>query len=214
MRALLSIIAGMLVADAVKAGIVSLTSGAASQLSTWTNVVVAFAGTCFVTRVVVDNLLYYTESDIRTQRPLYGRRVLLISFDLMSYAACYAIVARMTLSGDAKLLTTGAIRWMVTYATFVELSHAIWCAIALFGMKNDNEFDRKSRNEWLKDWLIVSSASFAAGTILTWMAWTHLRPGFAPVTCWLAISTFVIGMASTGAYLFIMRRHYMRQRTT
>lgn len=214
MRALLSIIAGLLVADAVKACVVALTAGAASTPEPWINVALALAGTLFVARVVTDNLLYYAAPDVKTKEQHYVRRVLLILLDLMSYAVCYAIVARITIASGANVLTTGAVRWMVIYATLVEILHATWCLIARYGLPNEDLEDARTRNEWLEDWFRISGASAVAGTVLSIFAWRRFHPGFEASPRWLAITALLVSLASVGAYLWAMQKHYGRLRAT
>jgi hypothetical protein len=213
MRALLSIIAGLLVADAVKACVVSLTSGAASTETTWANAGVALAGTMFVTRVVTDNLLYYAEPDIRTKDNYYRTRVFLILLDLMSYAACYAIVARITIPSGATVLATGAVRWIVIYATVVELLHAAWAFIARCRLPNADIKDQLTRDEWLSDWLRISATSAVVGIVLSLAAWWVFYPGFEPISPGLAVISLLVGIFSSGWYLVAMQKHYSRMRS-
>jgi hypothetical protein len=214
MRALLSIIAGLLVAEAVKACVFSLTAGSASALVTRINLGVALAGTLFVTRVVIDNLLYYAEPDVKTKESHYAIRVLLILLDLMSYAACYAIVARITVANVGTALNTGAIRWIVIYATAVEILHAIWCLIARYCLPNEDANDADSRNEWLDDWFRTSGFSAIVGIILSALACCSFYPGFEPVPPYLALTALIISIVSVVAYLRAMQKHYSRLRPT
>lgn len=142
------------------------------------------------------------------------RRVLLILLDIASFAACYAIVARITLSGDARALTTAAIRWSITYATLVEFLRAVWCFIALNCLRIESASDRQTREPWLRSWFCVNTVSFVIGTALSVAAWLTLRPGTTPVPVCLAWSTVIISLASFVAYLAVMRAHYIRRRAT
>jgi hypothetical protein len=212
MRALLGIIAGLLVAEAVKACVLAVTAGAASEPTTWLNAAVALAGTLFITRVVVDNFLYYADPDILTGFDDYPTRVTLIVLDLISYAACYAIVARITISADTLVLTTAAVRWSVTYATVVELSHAVWCSIALRCLHIEHATDRETRQPWLRVWLLTSAVSFAIGLGLSLAAWYAFWPGRDVLPAWLALSALVVSLFSVATYLCVMRKQYLRRR--
>jgi len=211
MRALLSIIAGLLVADAVKACVSALTSDGPKSTMLM-NAAVAVAGTIFVTRVAADNFLYYADPDVVTGFDDYLVRVSLILLDLISYASCYAIVARISVSEKTPILTSAAVRWTITYATAVELFHAIWCLIALCLLHLKTATDRPVREPWLRSWLLVSGVSCAIGLVLTIWAWVALRPGSEPVSPCVAVGTLVVSMTSAVAYLGIMRRHYIRHR--
>jgi hypothetical protein len=212
MRALLGIIAGLLVAEAVKACVLAATVGAASDPRTWANAALAVAGTIFVTRVVIDNFLYYADPDVLTGLDDYPTRVTLIVLDLISYAACYAIVARITISPDVPVLTTAAVRWSVTYATAVELSHAAWCLIALRCLHMEHATDRETRQPWLRAWLLISGVSSAIGLGLSLAAWCAFWPGRDVLSVWLSLAALVMSLLSAVAYLCVMRKQYLRRR--
>jgi len=209
MRALLGIIAGLLVADALRYT-VSFVTASPRDPQTWANFLVALGATIFVTRVVADNILYYGDADIDTIYGDYWTRVLLILLDLASYSFCYAIVARFT---AVQYISRGAVRWMITYATAVEVLHSVWCAVALFCLHIKHAADKETREPWLRKWLKVSALWSGVGIVLTGFAWwCHAQLGAEPTSLLLGGVFFAVSAFAAYTYLRAMKNDYERRR--
>ena len=59
MRALVAIIAGLIVGDLLKATVATIVTGASTPSEAWANALIFLAATVFVLRVLMDNVLYY-----------------------------------------------------------------------------------------------------------------------------------------------------------
>jgi len=209
MRALLGIIAGLLVADALR-NTVSFVMANPRVPQTWANFLVALAAMIFVTRVVIDNVLYYSDVDIDTIYSDYWTRVLLILLDLASYSFCYAIVARFTFSTPSNI-SRGAARWMLWYATAVEILHFFWCLIAVTCLHIKQAVDKETRRPWLRKWLALSAtwSVFGLGASI----WGYSLPnGSEPVTLAFGYTFFIVSAVAAFSYVAFMKNDYERHR--
>jgi len=204
MRLLLGIIAGLIVTDLVKAavGTVELTSPLASFRSD--DFALAAAALVFVTRVLIDNSLYYARPDAKTRTSVYVVRLFLIICDLISYSLCYFIVVHTERLSSAPDYNN-RLRAIAHAAVIIEGLHFIWCVTALAGLEiSQGSDDYKSRRSWLKKWAWLSGSFAALGAIPLLLA--YCRVWLTPD--WLAFIV-LFSMASTLAYVCFMKTEYL-----
>ncbi len=207
MRAMLAIIAGLIVGTLLQGTVTNLAAGAKSRADAWANALVFLAATVFVFRVLIDKILYYNDADVVTGGDAYPMRVLLIVLDLLSYGFCNGIVTRLT-SGEASVVPHDDLRWAMGLFVGVETLHFFWCFIALAAVKDEPEDD--PRKALLRTWRSLS------GTwALLWLAAAALLFGAvggdrkANVDLVTAIVLFVLSLASAVHYLRRLKNHYM-----
>jgi hypothetical protein len=212
MRLLFGIIAGLIVTDLLKSCVQTIPSEPTPRAFGELKFLVSTAALFFVTRVLVDNGLYYYRPDTRTLKPVYLSRMFLLLCDLASYALCYYIVVlveRVTgaPSGDARE-TPPALPHLraIGYATIgIETLHFVWCCFALLRVRSPKASpDYEPRTSWLKRWALVSGASAAAGIAL--LIWGTL--GAWQEEGWVAFIV-LFALASVITYVLVMRPEYL-----
>ena len=154
MRALLGIIAGLLVAEMLQHLVAKVRSG------TLGDTLLALAATLFLFRVVVDNILFY-QLDDRTEKA-YVRRILLIFLDLMSYGVLYFMVASLK---ERPQLTS-----VVKAMAIVEMLHALWCMLSLSVLDAIKSQD-EDRKRMLRRWFVTSTFGAVFAGIVLAVVW-------------------------------------------
>ena len=212
MRLLFGIIAGLIVTDLLKAFVRTISSQPTLQTAGHIDFLVAGAALIFVSRVLVDNGLYYYRADARTLRPVYFTRMLLILCDLVSYALCYYIVVQVeglnATPADRAPDATSALaqlRAVGCAIIAIEALHCVWCCVALAKLDIPTTSpDYEPRRSWLKRWAVVSGAGTVLGLVFIVASVTHAWQDEE----W---TTFVIlfAITSTVAYIIVMRPEYL-----
>lgn len=210
MRMLLSIIAGLLLADVLKLAVSALLDEG-KTLYLWSGfLALSVAALLFITRVVVDNVLYYNEPDVKLAREAYSARVLLIVCDLVSYTLCYHIVTLLTSATGSNALTDTLLIRVAFDMALVELLHAAWCHLALVRLEIPATSPQYTkRRDWWRRWR-ATSVIFG----LVALAWTAVAVMLPTVTDWyvplLAHILFLLAFAVVAAvtYTCVMRAEY------
>lgn len=204
MRLLLGIIAGLIIADLLK--VVVKTVGLPPDLTTFRLDDFAFASSAllFVTRVLIDNSLYYNRPDAKTHKASYPVRLFLIICDLLSYSLCYFIVVH------TENLTTGSeydnrVRAVAYAIVLIEGLHFTWCSAALAGLKiPTHSDDYKPRRSWLIKWAWLSGSFAAFGAMVLFFGCYRRWAAHD----WLGFN-IVFSTASVIAYGFVMKTEYL-----
>ncbi|HEU4887373.1 MAG TPA: hypothetical protein VFV49_05760 [Thermoanaerobaculia bacterium] len=210
MRMLLSIIAGLLLADILKLTVSSLLDEG-KTVRLWADfLAVSVAALLFIARVVVDNVLYYNAPDAKLTEESYSARVLLIVCDLVSYTLCYHIVNLLTAEASKSDLSATLLIRVIFDMALVELLHAAWCHLALERLKIPaTSPHRTKRRNWWRRWR-ATSAMFGTGAFI-WatVALTLLlfTDRYIPVTAHV-IFLLSFAIVAAGAYAYVMRDEY------
>jgi hypothetical protein len=213
MRALLAIIAGLIVGDMLKGTVATITVGAATRADAWANAWVFLGATVFILRVLTDNVLYYNDPDAVTKDEAYGLRVLLIGCDLVSYALCYGVVARLA-DNTISVIRREDVAWTIALFFWVETLHFAWCSIALAALRDEPDTDtrkpllvvwRRLSGTWAVAWFVGTLGLVIIATL------TSASRGLA-----LGVAAFVLllSMGSAWHYLHRLRPHYMGRAIT
>jgi len=204
MRVLLGIIAGLIITDLLKFFVKAVGPEPSMDSIRTYNVALAGAALLFVTRVLVDNSLYYARPDAKTSTPVYVARLSLILLDLLSYAACYHVVTRVEAAeGQRGAAIVPMIRTVAVDVVFIEATHFVWCVVALLALRKPKESgDLRLRRSWLVRWALLSGGSALIGGVglRSALSWT-------PYVWVTALTTFVL--LSTLAYVGLMCREYL-----
>ena len=208
MRALLSIVAGLIVSELLKNTVGSMTGDWPPNLTSGANGFLLLGATVFVIRVLSDNLLYYTARDAATQHDAYAARIFLLVCDLASYALCYAIVLRLPDSPQGAALSRNAMLWTVFFFALVEALHALWCFVALNGLIRNNSEVEKPRANLLRCWMRLSGEASAVWLALVAVLW-WLTSAETRISVGAAGAVLVVSIASAARYLAKMREPYM-----
>jgi len=210
MRMLLSIIAGLLLADILKLAVSSLLDeGKTFRL--WASfLVVSAAALLFIARVVVDNVLYYNAPDAKLNEEAYFARVLLIVCDLVSYTLCYHIVNLLTAEASRNDLSATLLIRVIFDMAGVEFLHAAWCHLALVRLNIPVESPyHTKRRDWWRRWRATSGTFGAAAFI--WAMVAFILP--ISTGCHIAVMAHVsflllFGIAGVCVYANVMRDQY------
>jgi len=158
MRAFLTIIAGLVVRDALKVTVEATITGGSSHTSAIANLFVLVGATIFLVRVLADNIVYYYIADASPSHGSYVARCFLIICDLTSYGICYAIVARLINAGNGTSISMPVIAWTLGYFASVEALHWLWCTVAVttVARHSDNVVADRGRAVLLERWRRLS----------------------------------------------------------
>jgi hypothetical protein len=200
---MLGIIAGLIITDLVKAVVGTIGPGPTWATFYSYTFALSAASLLFVTRVLIDNALYYTRPDAKTLYPAYVARLFLIIVDLLSYSLCYFIVVQVERLDAAGL--EDRLRAICYAVVAVEALHLIWCLVALVWLKiPPDSADYTPRRSWLKKWAGLSGAFAVLGTIALvfayHQAWSERH--------WLRFLV-VFSILSVGAYGTFMKAEYL-----
>ncbi|HEX8409780.1 MAG TPA: hypothetical protein VF883_13040 [Thermoanaerobaculia bacterium] len=211
MRALLGIISGLIISDLLKNTVTSMQGDWPPKSPSVANGLVMLGATFFVTRVLADNLLYYTDRDAATgdsDDDAYTKRVFLIVCDLTSYAFCYAIVLRLVDTGTGRYLGMQTLAWALFYFVVVEALHWWWCRVAIKIVTERKDRAERQRLNLLIRWRRLSRESTALWAIPAAAAFAIPRqPQF--VTVPVAAFICALSVASAWRYLSKMRDQYL-----
>jgi hypothetical protein len=206
MRVLLGIVAGLIITDLLRFFVKAIGAEISLDSLRTYNVALAGAALIFVTRVLVDNSLYYARPDAKTQTPVYIARLSLIFLDLLSYAACYHVVTQGEVAaGKRGEIILPMIRTIAVDVVFIEATHFVWCVVALIALRKPKQSDDlRKRRSWLPRWAFLSGTSAVIGgtglCLGSSISWT-------PHTWINTLTVFVL--LSTVAYVTLMSREYL-----
>lgn len=168
MRALLAIIAGLLIADMLRNVVDTIRAGGPHL---WANAAIVIGAALFLFRIVVDNILFYEKKD--TTSGGYVTRVALIVLDLISYALCYDVVARLDPGGDEWLrFSRPVLAVALLHIAMIETFHSLWCRLWL-PLADAASKDHLRKWSWLSSGTalgILAAASWATSYLaIAWM---------------------------------------------
>ena len=122
---LFQIIAGLLLADLFKQAVEVLNKSVTTE-----NVLVIAAAAAFIIRLVVDNYIYYADSDMPPVTTFeYAIRIVLLLIDLAAFAIAYDIVHQISeksLHGSRKVLSLPQVRRVLCGMALIEALHTVW----------------------------------------------------------------------------------------
>lgn len=208
MRALLGIVAGLIVSELLKSTVGSMLGDWPPNATSAANGFLLLAATIFVIRVLSDNLLYYTARDAITPDDAYGARIFLLLCDLTSYALCYAIVLRLPDSAKGGPFPHSAMLWAVLFFALVEALHAVWCAVGMRIIRTSGPDTEKPRANLLKCWMRLSSEAAITWLIVLAVLRLALQQD-ATVNIGAATAVLAVSILSAARYLHKMREPYM-----
>ena len=207
MRTLLSIVAGLLIADMLKI-CVRLVIGDGWTCPSPTDAALAIAALLFIGKVVIDNVLHYHEADWVLQSRSYWLRWVLVSLDLASYSLCYGVVALFDGASGGPIPIYPTVVWSFAALAGVELLHWRWCERAM-ALACDGKIPCiDNRMVALEKWRKASRKCFVIGGLaLTTMCYMPTdKPGFA---AWIFIA---FCLASIVIYAVARHDEYLRRR--
>lgn len=210
MRTLLSIVAGLLIADMLKITVRIAIGDGWTCCQSAADVALSTAALAFIGKVVIDNVLHYHEADWVFASRLYWHRWFLVVLDLASYALCYTTVALFDIASGARVTIYPTVVVSLAALAAVELLHWFWCDRAMALARTGGICADDDRVSALKVWRNTSCASAALGVAA--FTWVSYRPIDGPVTR-STVSVFILFCVLTiGMYAFARRAEYLRRR--